>query len=98
LLQLVREVGSRSWTTVSGRMDGRSDVQCRYHFMQLQRESRKSPHSRSVAVAAVPTENRPASPQEQEHEHEPEWPWENAQCTEFCMNSSLPISTDFFSW
>jgi hypothetical protein len=40
LLQLVREKGSRGWTTIAAAMGNRSDVQCRYHFFQMQREGR----------------------------------------------------------
>jgi hypothetical protein len=40
LLHLVCEKGSRRWTIIAAAMGNRSDVQCRYHFFQMQREKR----------------------------------------------------------
>ena len=40
LLELLRRYGVKSWIKVAAEMGNRSDVQCRYHFQQLQREGR----------------------------------------------------------
>jgi hypothetical protein len=37
LLTLVAEHGSKKWTTIASQIGNRSDVQCRYHFLQLQK-------------------------------------------------------------
>jgi hypothetical protein len=43
LLELVREDGAKGWTKIAAGLGNRSDVQCRYHFRQMQRE-RRVPH------------------------------------------------------
>jgi hypothetical protein len=40
LLALVRAKGTKMWMQVAAEIGNRSDVQCRYHFLQLQREGR----------------------------------------------------------
>jgi hypothetical protein len=94
LIETVRELGPKSWTLVAGRMEGRSDAQCRYHFMQLQKESRKTSHNRPVAPSEKPVVTRPAAPPEAKS------PCEDPHCTEFWSTGdpSVPRSTQFFSW
>jgi hypothetical protein len=41
LRELVARHGMKAWTQIAQGVSTRSDVQCRYHFMQLQRISRK---------------------------------------------------------
>ena len=38
LIQLVRQYGDKSWTKISNAMGNRSDVQCRYHYIQLTKD------------------------------------------------------------
>lgn len=38
LIQLVRQFGDKSWTKISQAMGNRSDVQCRYHYLQLTKD------------------------------------------------------------
>lgn len=38
LLQLISIIGDKSWTKISQFMNGRSDVQCRYRYHQLQKD------------------------------------------------------------
>jgi hypothetical protein len=38
LTQLVQVFGEKSWTQIAARMGNRSDVQCRYHYKQMQKE------------------------------------------------------------
>jgi hypothetical protein len=40
LRSLMQKDSSRSWTKISAEMGTRSDVQCRYHFMQMQRDGK----------------------------------------------------------
>jgi hypothetical protein len=40
LITLMREKGCRIWTAIAAGMGNRSDVQCRYHFFQMQRDGR----------------------------------------------------------
>lgn len=40
LVDIIRDIGKLSWTTISKRMGNRSDVQCRYHFAQLVKTNR----------------------------------------------------------
>ncbi|KAH0787170.1 Myb-like DNA-binding domain containing protein [Histomonas meleagridis] len=40
LLTLVRKYGSHSWSTISKEMVGRSDVQCRYKYMQMKKKKK----------------------------------------------------------
>jgi hypothetical protein len=37
LIQLVARYGEKSWKRISGEIGNRSDVQCRYHFQQMQK-------------------------------------------------------------
>lgn len=38
LMQLVEQYGEKAWTKIAGSMGNRSDVQCRYHYMQLTKD------------------------------------------------------------
>jgi hypothetical protein len=38
LTQLVQYYGDKSWTQIASKMGNRSDVQCRYHYKQMQKE------------------------------------------------------------
>jgi hypothetical protein len=40
LLALIREYGTKKWTRIAGVVGNRSDVQCRYHFLQMIRDGR----------------------------------------------------------
>jgi hypothetical protein len=56
LVSLAMIHGHRGWTHISQQMGNRSDVQCRYHYMQLMRQSHSgksspiSPHSSTLGV------------------------------------------------
>jgi hypothetical protein len=39
LTQLVQCYGDKSWTQIASKMGNRSDIQCRYHYKQMQKES-----------------------------------------------------------
>lgn len=41
LLELIEIYGDKSWIKVASELGNRSDVQCRYHYLQLQKESKK---------------------------------------------------------
>jgi hypothetical protein len=43
LVAAVRETGGRTWTRIAGAMGNRSDVQCRYHFLQMYRDGKLPP-------------------------------------------------------
>ena len=45
LQQLVNRYGEKSWTRIASEMGNRSDVQCRYHFRQLQGVPTMSPNN-----------------------------------------------------
>lgn len=38
LIELLENGSNRNWTVISSQMGNRSDVQCRYHFLQMQRD------------------------------------------------------------
>ena len=40
LLNLIKHNGSKGWTTIAAGMGNRSDVQCRYHFLQMRRDGK----------------------------------------------------------
>lgn len=44
LVHLIAQNGDKSWTQIAAKMGNRSDVQCRYKYKQLQRESQKTDH------------------------------------------------------
>jgi hypothetical protein len=39
-LQLVEKYGQKSWMKIAAELGNRADVQCRYHFFQMQRGGR----------------------------------------------------------
>jgi hypothetical protein len=43
LLNLVKRLGARSWTRIAAVLGNRSDVQCRYHFKQLEAALKSEP-------------------------------------------------------
>jgi hypothetical protein len=47
LRELVARHGVKAWTKVAHEMGTRSDIQCRYHFLQIQR-NRRNDHSKRV--------------------------------------------------
>ena len=55
LVELVGEYGEKSWKRVAMRLGNRSDVQCRYHFQQLQK------HSEQEKLMASDTEKKEGS-------------------------------------
>ncbi|OHT04004.1 hypothetical protein TRFO_28606 [Tritrichomonas foetus] len=40
MLELIKTSSNKGWTTIAAGMGNRSDVQCRYHFLQMQREGK----------------------------------------------------------
>lgn len=49
LLEFVEEYGETAWAKIASSMGNRSDVQCRYHYQQLKKSTRKtSKHKASV--------------------------------------------------
>lgn len=40
LLSLIKANGTKGWTAIAAAMGNRSDVQCRYHYMQMQRDGK----------------------------------------------------------
>ena len=40
LLDLIKANGIKGWTAIAAAMGNRSDVQCRYHYMQMQRDGK----------------------------------------------------------
>jgi hypothetical protein len=52
LVQLVGSYGEKAWTKISASMGNRSDVQCRYHYAQLMKQS---PQPRAASLGAFPT-------------------------------------------
>jgi hypothetical protein len=62
LRQLVQCYGEKNWTQIASAMGNRSDVQCRYHFKQMQKDKtpqpERSPESTgcSIQTCTPPTE------------------------------------------
>lgn len=54
LLELIQRYGVKSWIKVAAEMKNRSDVQCRYHYIQLQREGRALPLTPKEQKEGVP--------------------------------------------
>ena len=54
LLKLVEEYKDRSWTRIASHFGNRSDVQCRYKYIQLQRLHRVEPSISSPPSASSP--------------------------------------------
>lgn len=57
LLQMVQLYGEKSWMKIASKLGNRSDVQCRYHYQQLQRESK------ITVVTSSPIPSPPTQPQ-----------------------------------
>lgn len=57
LLQMVQLYGEKSWMKIASKLGNRSDVQCRYHYQQLQRESK------TTVVTSSPIPSPPTQPQ-----------------------------------
>ncbi|OHT07852.1 hypothetical protein TRFO_23799 [Tritrichomonas foetus] len=62
LLTLLRTYKNRGWTNVAAGMGNRSDVQCRYHFLQMQRDGKLNGefqdlviHDKSLHPVPLPT-------------------------------------------
>lgn len=51
LLTIIRESDRKCWTSISMSMGNRSDVQCRYHFLQMKREGRLPPEFLSMMIS-----------------------------------------------
>ena len=62
LLKLVEEYKDRSWTRIASHFGNRSDVQCRYKYIQLQRMNRVEQSVSSPPSAASPIHNEVKSP------------------------------------
>lgn len=60
LIQLVEQFGDKAWTKVACSMGNRSDVQCRYHYLQLTKDMNQLMKVQPVAVR--PSFARPAMP------------------------------------
>ena len=50
LLELVKQHGEKSWMKIATELGNRSDVQCRYHFLQLQREAEAREARKQISV------------------------------------------------
>lgn len=48
MLELMKTSSNKGWTTIAAGMGNRSDVQCRYHFLQMQRDGKLSPEFASM--------------------------------------------------
>jgi len=56
LIDLVRTYGDKSWTKIASLMGNRSDVQCRYHYYQVQRDLPslfQEPYNRNYAFPNI---------------------------------------------
>ena len=62
LLKLVEEYKDRSWTRIASHFGNRSDVQCRYKYIQLQRLNRVEQNISSPPSASSPIHNDVKSP------------------------------------
>jgi hypothetical protein len=70
LLKLVAQFGDKSWIRISAAMGNRSDIQCRYRYLHLQRGLPESP---------IEEEQPPAKPETEKEGTDPkpaEWPGE----------------------
>lgn len=54
LIALVRKYGDKSWIGVAKEMGNRSDVQCRYRYLQMQRENAVVEQPKTVLVPTIP--------------------------------------------
>jgi hypothetical protein len=59
LVELVAQLGEKAWMKVANQMGNRSDVQCRYHYLQIQRVGYR-PRQRPASQPPQPPQ-RPAA-------------------------------------
>jgi hypothetical protein len=89
LMELVAKYGTKSWTVVSRELRNRSDVQCRYRYMQLERESHGAasfqPPRPEIPLPRLNEPSNPAGP----HLFDPLL-WDN--------DDSLGMKTSCFMW
>lgn len=99
LLSLVAQYGEKSWMKVATELGNRSDVQCRYHYQQLQREDRarrsknpEQPHQEPEVQDAI---ERPIDPppRKQEPIDPPPPPPPPEQEPEQEREAPIPLST-----
>ena len=64
LVALVKEFGEKSWKRIASVLGNRSDVQCRYHFQQIQKKEDGGEARHDVS----PTEQSPPKPDAEEDE------------------------------
>lgn len=57
LLKFVREYGETAWSKIASSMGNRSDVQCRYHYLQLKKSMKKSKKGHKVSSKRTVAEN-----------------------------------------
>jgi hypothetical protein len=109
LLHLVREKGSRRWTMIAAAMGNRSDVQCRYHFFQMQRERRmpaeilRPPLPSGRASVPFPKQEQPMRIRSNSLRRIPIAEWAVAAATKKCRRSagfvpSQPPSDELDLW
>lgn len=63
LFQLVQYFGEKSWTQIAMKMGNRSDVQCRYHYKQMQKERARLPFKQAAPNFMQPGNLRPSQSQ-----------------------------------
>jgi hypothetical protein len=78
LLRLVREHGDRSWIRISNALGNRSDVQCRYRYLQIQRT-----HISKTPSPDVSPQKEPATPFDDIFAFNPLDDWANTTCDMF---------------
>lgn len=54
LLQMIKLYGEKSWMKIATKLGNRSDVQCRYHYQQLQRDSKVSAQAQTAQTQSSP--------------------------------------------
>jgi hypothetical protein len=59
LQELVQKHGKRAWTKISHEFGNRSDLQCRYHFSQMTRESHEEDTEKEEAITRSSSSPRP---------------------------------------
>ena len=64
LLEFVEEYGETAWAKIASSMGNRSDVQCRYHYQQLKKSSKKTGKHRSSNANASTAQHAQAHVQE----------------------------------
>ena len=64
LLEFVEEYGETAWAKIASSMGNRSDVQCRYHYQQLKKSSKKPGKHRSSNANATAAQHTQAAAHE----------------------------------